>query len=104
MEVRLTRPSSSVWTAWPTRSISRQERGEVSRGISVYVAGRERPRSDRRRGGDPRSQRRARGAAAADRDQNKAIRDLGAAQGRNISERGRIPQSIVDEYHAAAGR
>jgi hypothetical protein len=47
---------------------------------------------------------RARGGAAADREQNKAIRAWAKRKGRNISDRGRIPQEIVDEYNADAGR
>lgn len=46
----------------------------------------------------------ARGTASADREQNKAVRAWAKRKGKNISERGRIPQGIVDEYHAAAGR
>ena len=46
---------------------------------------------------------RARGSAAADREQNKAIRAWAKRKGRNISDRGRIPQEIVDEYNADAG-
>jgi len=46
----------------------------------------------------------ARGSAAADREQNKAIRAWAKRKGKGISGRGRIPQGIVDEYHAAAGR
>lgn len=47
---------------------------------------------------------RSRGGAAADREQNKAIRAWAKRKGRNISDRGRIPQEIVDEYNADAGR
>jgi hypothetical protein len=47
---------------------------------------------------------RARGSAAADREQNKAIRAWAKRKGRNISDRGRIPQEIVDEFNADAGR
>lgn len=46
---------------------------------------------------------RGRGGATADRAQNKAIRDLAKREGREISDRGRIPQEIVDEFHAKAG-
>lgn len=46
---------------------------------------------------------RGRGGATADRAQNKAIRDWAKGQGRDISDRGRIPQEIVDEFHAKAG-
>lgn len=44
------------------------------------------------------------GSAATDREQNKAVRAWAKRKGKKISERGRIPQGIVDEYHAAAGR
>lgn len=47
---------------------------------------------------------RGRGGAAADREQNKAIRAWAKREGKDISDRGRIPQEIVDEYHAKAGR
>ena len=43
---------------------------------------------------------RARGSAAADREQNKAIREWAKKAGKDISDRGRIPQEIVDEFHA----
>jgi hypothetical protein len=47
---------------------------------------------------------RARGSAAADREQNKAIRAWAKRKGKAISDRGRIPQEIVDEYNVDAGR
>jgi hypothetical protein len=47
---------------------------------------------------------RGRGGAASDREQNKAIREWAKKSGRQVSDRGRIPQEIVDEYHAKAGR
>lgn len=43
---------------------------------------------------------RGRGGATADREQNKAIREWAKKAGKDISDRGRIPQEIVDEYHA----
>ncbi|BCJ43259.1 Lsr2 family protein [Actinoplanes oblitus] len=43
---------------------------------------------------------RGRGGAAADREQNKAIREWAKKAGYDISDRGRIPQEIVDEYHS----
>ncbi|MBM0257769.1 Lsr2 family protein [Micromonospora sp. 4G55] len=46
---------------------------------------------------------RGRGGATADREQNKAIRAWAKKSGKEISDRGRIPQEIVDEYHAKAG-
>ncbi|GIJ81450.1 Lsr2 family protein [Micromonospora phaseoli] len=47
---------------------------------------------------------RGHGTASADREQNKAIRTWAKKAGKDISDRGRIPQEIVDEYHAKAGR
>jgi hypothetical protein len=47
---------------------------------------------------------RGRGGATADREQNKAIRAWAKKEGKDISDRGRIPQEIVDEYHSKAGR
>jgi hypothetical protein len=47
---------------------------------------------------------RSRVAATTDREQNKAIRAWAKKAGRDISDRGRIPQGIVDEFHAKAGR
>ncbi|MDG4803614.1 Lsr2 family protein [Micromonospora sp. WMMD980] len=52
----------------------------------------------------PSGSRRARGEPGVDRVQNKAIRDWAKRTGKAISDRGRIPQEIVAEYHASAGR
>lgn len=51
--------------------------------------------------GQPR--RRAAGAPT-DRAQNKAIREWARSKRKKISDRGRIPEEIVAEYHASAGR
>ena len=59
---------------------------KVARG-GVVVGG----RADRGRG---------RGGATADREQNKAIREWAKKAGKDISDRGRIPQEIVEEFHA----
>jgi hypothetical protein len=50
-----------------------------------------------------------RGRAAAtpartDREQNQAIRDWAKAKGLGVSDRGRIPADIVEQYHKEAGR
>ena len=52
--------------------------------------------TDGRRGG-----RRATGSAAprSDRDQNKAIREWAVKNGHEVSERGRIPSSVVEAFH-----
>jgi hypothetical protein len=53
----------------------------------------------------PASQPRRRGAqTVSDRAQNKAIREWARSKKKKISDRGRIPEEIVAEYHASAGR
>lgn len=47
---------------------------------------------------------RRRRAQPLDREQNRAIREWARSKGRKISDRGRIPEDIVAEYHASAGR
>ena len=41
---------------------------------------------------------------AGSRDENRLIREWAAQQGHQISERGRIPQSVSSAYRAAHGR
>jgi hypothetical protein len=47
---------------------------------------------------------RGRGTSRGDRDQNRAIREWAQGAGFQVSDRGRIKQEIVDQYHAANGR
>lgn len=47
---------------------------------------------------------RRRGTQSMDREQNRAIREWARSKGKTISDRGRIPEEIVAEYHASAGR
>lgn len=51
----------------------------------------------------PRGGRRG-GSASVDRAQNRAIREWARSRNMKISDRGRIPEEIVNEYHASAGR
>ena len=44
------------------------------------------------------------GRSAGDRDQNRAIREWAVQNGHQVSERGRIPQSVIDDFRAAHGR
>ena len=43
------------------------------------------------------------GRRAGSREENRAIREWAAKQGKELSERGRIPAAIVAEYRAAVG-
>jgi Lsr2 len=60
------------------------------------------------RGGITATRGRARGAAPtttrSDREQNLAIREWAKKKGLEVSERGRIPASIVEQYNVEAGR
>jgi nucleoid-associated protein Lsr2 len=47
---------------------------------------------------------RAQAPARTDREQNQAIRDWAKAKGLDVSDRGRIPANIVEQYHKEAGR
>lgn len=51
-----------------------------------------------------RGQARRRVSQPIDRAQNKAIREWAKSKKKKISDRGRIPEDIVAEYHASAGR
>ncbi|HEY2671973.1 MAG TPA: Lsr2 family protein [Rugosimonospora sp.] len=42
--------------------------------------------------------------ARSDRVQNQAIRDWARRKGMELSERGRIPRAIAEQYEAEAGR
>jgi hypothetical protein len=45
---------------------------------------------------------RSRGSAAMDRDQAAAIRSWAKKQGLQVSDRGRIPASIIEQYNQSA--
>ncbi|HTJ37064.1 MAG TPA: Lsr2 family protein [Dactylosporangium sp.] len=47
---------------------------------------------------------RGRGTTRGDRDQNRAIREWAQNAGFQVSDRGRIKQEIVDQFHASTGR
>lgn len=47
---------------------------------------------------------RRRSTQSLDREQNRAIREWARKKNKKISDRGRIPEEIVAEYQASAGR
>ncbi|MEV6631149.1 Lsr2 family protein [Actinoplanes sp. NPDC051470] len=53
-----------------------------------------------RAGADSRARRGSASTGRASRDQNQAIREWATKNGYEVSERGRIPSSIVEAYHA----
>ncbi len=50
----------------------------------------------------PRS--RGRGSGRSGREQNQAIREWALRKGLNVSPRGRISRSVIEQYEAQAGR
>lgn len=47
---------------------------------------------------------RGRSSAAADREQNRAIREWAAKKKLDVAPRGRIKAEIIEQYHREAGR
>lgn len=68
--------------------------------LARYVGAAHRLARTGSRGGAPTTGR-GRGAATADREQTQAIRAWARRSGHTVSDRGRIPASIVEAYHAA---
>jgi hypothetical protein len=72
--------------------------------LAVYIDKGSRLPQRRSNGVAPARGARRRGSAAAERDQNRAIREWAQAKGFQVAERGRISQGIVEEFHRTAGR
>ncbi|GGQ56537.1 histone-like nucleoid-structuring protein Lsr2 [Couchioplanes azureus] len=82
-----------------TIDLSEKNAGKLRKALDPYLSVATRVG---RSGAEPRVARR--GAAAstgrATRDQNQAIREWAGKNGYEVSERGRIPSSVVEAYHA----
>ncbi|AGZ44626.1 histone-like nucleoid-structuring protein Lsr2 [Actinoplanes friuliensis] len=85
-----------------TIDLSEANAGKLRKALDPFItAGTRIGRSGSGRGpGRPASVTRTAGS----RDENRLIREWAAEQGHQISERGRIPQSISSAYRAAHGR
>ena len=84
-----------------TIDLSEANAGKLRKALDPFIAagtrvGRGSGRGSSRNAGSGRS--------AGTRDENKAIRDWAASNGYQISERGRIPQTVSDAYRSAQGR
>lgn len=81
-----------------TIDLSEKNVGKLRNALDVYIAAGSRVgrgsvegrRPVRRGGGSP---------TRTDRDQNKAIREWAVKNGYDVSERGRIPASVVEAYN-----
>jgi hypothetical protein len=80
-----------------TIDLSEKNAGKLRKALDPYLVGASRvgrsssPGRIAPRGAQP---------ARANRDQNQAIREWAAKNGYEVSERGRIPSSIVEAFHA----
>ncbi|WP_305782624.1 histone-like nucleoid-structuring protein Lsr2 [Symbioplanes lichenis] len=82
-----------------TIDLSEKNAGKLRKALDPYLAVATRVG---RSGLDPRAPRRGTGVSTgrATRDQNQAIREWASKNGFEVSERGRIPSSIVEAYHS----
>jgi hypothetical protein len=74
--------------------LSARNAGKLRDALAVYVA------SSRRSGRAGVSRRGGRSAARSDREQTQAIREWARKTGLQIGEKGRIPATILEAYHA----
>src|ERR1700755_1361644 len=82
-----------------TIDLSEKNAGKLRKALDPYLSVATRVG---RSGLDPRTARRTTGVSTgrATRDQNQAIREWAGKNGYEVSERGRIPSSIVEAYHS----
>jgi hypothetical protein len=81
-----------------TIDLSEKNAGKLRKALDAYLAVATRVG---RSGGESRAARRTAPAVGgrSSRDQNQAIREWANKNGYEVSERGRIPSSIVEAYH-----
>ena len=82
-----------------TIDLSDANAGKLRKALDPYIAAG--TRVSRRAAG--RSAARPGSSRSSDRDQNKAIREWASKNGYEVSERGRIPQNVIEAYRAAHG-
>jgi hypothetical protein len=82
-----------------TIDLSEKNAGKLRKALDAYLS--VATRVGRSGGADVRGARRGvvAGTGRASRDQNQAIREWANKNGYEVSERGRIPSSIVEAYH-----
>ncbi len=79
--------------------LSKENAGKLRDALAAFVAAGRRT-SRARRGAPVASTSRSR--PVADREQNQAIRDWARKRGMKVSERGRIPAEVLEEYNRAS--
>lgn len=84
--------------------LSNDNAGELRDALANYVSSARRSGGRKKPGPRPSSNRAAStggGSTSADREQNQAIREWARKRGLKVSDRGRIPADIVEQYHQA---
>jgi hypothetical protein len=80
-----------------TIDLSEKNAGKLRKALDPYLNAATRVG---RGGGESRVRRGTASTGRASRDQNQAIREWASKNGYEVSERGRIPSSIVEAYHS----
>ena len=83
-----------------TIDLSEANAGKLRKALDPFIAAGTRVGRGSGRGSSRNTGAAASGRSAGSRDENKAIRDWAARNGYQISERGRIPQTVSDAYRA----
>lgn len=82
--------------------LSNDNATELRDALANYVSSARRAGGRKKPGPRPGATRAASaGSTSADREQNQAIREWARKRGLKVSDRGRIPADIVDQYHKA---
>ncbi|GAA2791194.1 Lsr2 family protein [Saccharopolyspora taberi] len=82
--------------------LSNENATELRDALANYVSSARRAGGRKKPGPRPGAGRAAAGGStSADREQNQAIREWARKRGLKVSDRGRIPADIVDQYHKA---
>ncbi len=79
--------------------LSAENAAELRESLASYTAHARRTGGRKRRGGKARTGKSA--PNTADRERNQAIREWARKRGLKVSDRGRIPADIVEQYHKA---
>ena len=87
-----------------TIDLSEANAGKLRKALDPFITAGTRVGRGSGRGSSRTAGAAASGRSAGSRDENKAIRDWAASNGYQISERGRIPQTVSDAYRAAHRR
>jgi hypothetical protein len=79
--------------------LSSDNANELRDALANYVSSARRAGGRKKPGPRPGAARASSGPTSADREQNQAIRDWARKRGLKVSDRGRIPADIVEQYH-----